>query len=97
MQTQQSPYNLRDSTKIKTLISKLNITEAQAYSVMHNLAGLLVRPAPKGVSWDIEICWYGQWTKAEIKAPTNVIVMQPGGRIRDGPNILSLNAIKNTI
>ena len=93
MQSQRPRYNLRSSTKIKSLISKLRITEAQAQAIYRSIGDMLVRPSQNRATHDFELCWYGRWAKAEIKASSYTVYMPPGGLIRDRSDMLRMNEI----
>ena len=97
MQSQRPRYNLRYSTKIKSLISKLRISEAQAQSIYRSIGDMLVRPSQNRATHDFELCWYGRWAKAEIKAPLYTVYVPPGGLIRDRPDMLRMNGMHNVI
>ena len=84
-------YNLRSSTKIKSLISKLRITEAQAKTVYESVGDMPVRASQNRATHDFEICWYGRWAKAELKIPSNTVYIPLGGLIRDRPDPLRMN------
>jgi hypothetical protein len=84
-------YNLRSSTKIKSLISKLRITEAQAKTVYESVGDMPVRASQNRATHDFEMCWYGRWAKAEIKVSSNSIYMPPAGLIRDIPNVHTMH------
>ena len=87
------PYRLRRSTKIKTLISTLDITEEQANAVYNSVGDMAVRSSPNRASHDFEICWYGRWAKAEIKVSS--VLMQAGGLVRDRPDMLDMGRLLN--
>lgn len=84
-------YNLRNSTKIKSLISKLRITEAQAKTVYESVGDMPVRASQNRATHDFEMCWYGRWAKAEIKVSSNSIYMPLRNLIRDRPDPLRMN------
>ena len=94
MQSQRPRYNLRSSTQIKSLISKLRITEAQAKAVYESVGDMPVRASQNRATHDFEICWYGRWAKAEIKVSSNAIYMPPAGLVRDVPNVTSSTEVK---
>ena len=97
MQSQRPRYNLRYSTKMKSLVSKLRITEAQAQALYSSIGDMLVRPSQNRVTHDFEICWYGRWAKAELKVPSNTVYIPLGGLIRDRPDMLRMNDIYNVL
>ena len=94
----QSPrYNLRYSTKINSLVSKLRITEAQAQALYSSIGDMLVRPSQNRATHDFEICWYGRWAKAELKIPSNTVYIPLGGLIRERPDILRMNDLNASL
>ena len=94
----QSPrYNLRSSTKIKSLISRLRVTEAQAQAINRSIGDMMIRPSQNRATHDFEVCWYGRWAKAEIKEPSNTIYMPLRNLIIDRPDPLRMNDLNATL
>ena len=83
-------YSLRRSTRIKTLVSMLDIMEDQANALYNIVGDIPIRPSPNRVSHDFEICWHGIWVKAEIKV--YAVLMQAGD---DGPDMLNMGRLLN--
>ena len=65
MQTDQ-PYNFRKSTQIKSLVSKLGVTEIQAQLILSAVKGAPVRPPRNRKECDFEVLSDGVWLNVEI-------------------------------
>jgi hypothetical protein len=65
MQTDQ-PYNFRKSTTIKTLVSKLAVTEVQALQIYSVTKGAPVRPPRNRKEYDFEVLSDGVWLNGQL-------------------------------